>query len=184
MTARAKPIGSPHCFSLPGESWKPLPLNPGYYASTLGRIASGRLRTSLGKVLVQHPTSHGRMRVSVSNGDRPIKREVHRLVCEAFHGLPPSPDLEAAHRDGDPLNNRPSNLRWATHLENIRDKALHGTQLRGSQVPTSKLTESQVLDIRARVVAGESRHKVAADHNIHRNYLDQIVRGERWSHLS
>jgi len=51
----------------------------------------------------------------------------HRLVAETFLGLPPFPKAEVAHGDGNRLNNHVSNLRWATHLENIQDAVRHGT---------------------------------------------------------
>lgn len=46
---------------------------------------------------------------------------VHRLVAEAFI---PNPDnkLFIDHIDGDRLNNHKSNLRWATHQENCRNR--------------------------------------------------------------
>ncbi len=183
MTARAQPIGAPHCFSLPGEEWKPLPLNPNYWASSLGRIASGPGRTTLGRVLKQHPTTHGRLRVSVSNGRRPIKREVHRLICEGFHGLPPTTAHEAAHNDGNPLHNLPDNLRWDTHAGNIADKKRHGTQPRGSQVRNAKLTEASVAILRSAVAAGTDRHALAASLGISKNHLDSVARSARWKHV-
>ena len=45
--------------------------------------------------------------------------KVHRVVCEAFHGPPPSSDSVVIHVDEDGLNNRPENLRWGTQKENL-----------------------------------------------------------------
>lgn len=45
--------------------------------------------------------------------------KVARLVCEAFHGLPPFPRAVVMHVDDNPGNNRPENLRWATQKENL-----------------------------------------------------------------
>lgn len=51
---------------------------------------------------------------------------VHLLVLEAFVG--PRPDgLEGCHNDGDPTNNRASNLRWDTPSSNQLDRVKHGT---------------------------------------------------------
>lgn len=55
--------------------------------------------------------------------------KVHRLVCEAFHGLFPPDKPEVDHINRDPADNRPGNLRWCTHSENnhnkkVRDEAL------------------------------------------------------------
>jgi HNH endonuclease. len=44
--------------------------------------------------------------------------KVYRLVCEAFHGDPPTEDHIVLHLDEDPSNNRPENLRWGTRKEN------------------------------------------------------------------
>lgn len=51
-----------------------------------------------------------------------------RLVALTFLGPPPSTAHQAAHNDGDPLNNRVDNIRWATQDENEADKFLHGTR--------------------------------------------------------
>lgn len=53
-------------------------------------------------------------------------RRVHHLVLAAFVG-PRPPGMETRHMDGDPTNNRLSNLAYGTHSENLRDKARHGT---------------------------------------------------------
>lgn len=45
--------------------------------------------------------------------------KVARLVCEAFHGPPPFELAVVMHRDDDPANNRPDNLKWATQKENL-----------------------------------------------------------------
>jgi hypothetical protein len=43
---------------------------------------------------------------------------VHRIVCVAFHGPPPSNQHVVDHIDTNRANNRPENLRWLTRLEN------------------------------------------------------------------
>ena len=40
------------------------------------------------------------------------------MVCTAFHGPAPYPDMVVDHRDTNRCNNRPENLRWLTRLEN------------------------------------------------------------------
>lgn len=47
---------------------------------------------------------------------------VHRLVCEAFHGPPPTPQHTVDHIDRNPSNNNASNLRWATIQEQCANK--------------------------------------------------------------
>jgi len=58
------------------------------------------------------------------------KKLVHRFVLETFVG--PCPEgMEARHLDGNPANNRLSNLCWSTHKENVRDQYKHGTAVFG-----------------------------------------------------
>lgn len=44
---------------------------------------------------------------------------VHRIVCSAFHGAPPSDQHVVDHIDTNRANNRPENLRWVSRLENV-----------------------------------------------------------------
>lgn len=51
---------------------------------------------------------------------------VHRLVMAAFVG--PCPDgIEVCHNNGNPADNRLSNLRYGTHSENQLDQVKHKT---------------------------------------------------------
>lgn len=44
---------------------------------------------------------------------------LHRMIAEAFHGLPDE-KMHTDHINGDSQDNRPENLRWVTHSENLR----------------------------------------------------------------
>ena len=45
---------------------------------------------------------------------------VHRIVCRAWHGPPPTPKHQVNHIDGDKTNNHPENLEWVTQTENMK----------------------------------------------------------------
>lgn len=92
---------------------------PGYRASSDGRIL-GKLGAELSQ---QFDRGYYRVMVAVKEeGRRYVTRKtvrVNRLVCEAFHGHPPTPKHEAAHSNGDSLDNRYTNLEWQTKAENL-----------------------------------------------------------------
>ena len=59
-------------------------------------------------------------------GGKPQTQLVHRLVCQAFHGDPPSPEhTDVRHLNGDKLDNRAENLAWGTRSENMLDVLAH-----------------------------------------------------------
>lgn len=73
---------------------------------------------------------------------------VHRYICVARHGAPPSASHEAAHSCHQPSCANPNHLRWATPKQNQADRALNGTLGRGEAHVGAKLTRSDVINIR------------------------------------
>lgn len=95
---------------------------PMYEISNMGRVKSHYVQRIL------KPGTHraGHKHVQLSLNGFSHKRYVHRLVAEAFIPNPEGkPDV--AHNNGVPWDNRVENLRWATELENSRDRERHGT---------------------------------------------------------
>lgn len=132
-------------FNLDSEIWKDLPEWEGLYqVSSLGRVRSvprtKRHKSKLGvwfemplKGRVLRPGTHekGYKIVALSDlatGRKPRTYRVHRLVCLAFHGEPEGDRCEAAHNNGIRDDNRATNLRWATKLENMADIRVHKKQ--------------------------------------------------------
>ncbi len=108
---------------------------------------------------------------------------VHVLVCAAFHGPKPSPTHEVAHWNNDPLDNRPSNLRWVTSMANKADMIRHGTRRVGSKINFAKLTQAEVLAIRRLRAKGLTLRTVGERFGISETHVRRIAIGERWGHL-
>ena len=71
---------------------------------------------------------------SHTDGYRPvmISRKhylVHRLICEAFHGLCPEDKCQVDHINRIKDDNRPENLRWVDFRENNRNTTAHETSV-------------------------------------------------------
>lgn len=171
---------------LPGESWRSIPTAPGYEASSLGRIRNAARMRPLS--LNSNPQT-GYLQFTTSSDGRRKTHTVHRAVCAAFHGNPPSPKHQAAHGNGDRADNRAVNLRWATRSENMRDSMRHGTW---NRVPFTrsrtvsprppKLSEGQAREIRAlRGQMGQT--EVGRRYGVSRGAVESIWSGRSWRHL-
>ena len=115
---------------------RPIPGAPGYMAVMDGRLLSlprvvvqrsGRRHPVKGGVMKQHDTG-----VAVIARCPPLQSmNVGGLLLRTFIGLPGRGE-EYCHNDGDYRHNTIWNVRWASHSENERDKAKHGTSGRGA----------------------------------------------------
>jgi HNH endonuclease/NUMOD4 motif-containing protein len=113
------------------EEWRPVVGYEGSYeVSDHGTIRSidrivmrnGRPNRLRGQLLRPGRQKSGHRFVNLPGRNH----RVHRLVLAAFVGPCPR-GLEGCHENGDPSDNRLSNLRWGTHTSNNRDKQRHGT---------------------------------------------------------
>lgn len=124
------------------------------------------------------------------NGYGDIRRKgrrylVHRLVCEAVHGSPPSASHEAVHSCGNGHLGcvNPNHLSWATHKQNMSDMVKHGTSPRGTRHGMSKLTERQVLRIHK--MRGDLPNvKIAQQFGVTEGTVRDIHSGRNWGWLT
>jgi len=105
------------------EIWKNIKDYPNYQISNLGNVKSSYYNREL--ILRPVVNNHGYLVVSLCNdNDKKIKL-ISRLVAETFI---PNPDNkpEVDHINNlEKTNNTLSNLRWATHTENIHNTRVH-----------------------------------------------------------
>jgi hypothetical protein len=103
---------------------------------------------------------------------------VHKLVLEAFRGKAPL-GKECAHNNGVRHDNRLTNLRWATRVENFADKRKHGTRLWGETGPSAKLTAAQVQHIRT-LARTHSQCAIGRMYGVGGWTIGRILHGETW----
>jgi hypothetical protein len=125
------------------------------------------------------------VRIGVPGDRRTVA--VHRLILGAFVG--PCPEgHEANHKNGDKHDNRVENLEWVTQSENATHAWQTGLMTaecvaRGERQGASKLTASEVRDIRRRCAAGEQQKALAEEYGLNRSSVSKIIRGVNWKHI-
>ena len=125
-------------FDMSEVTWRRHPVHEFYEVSSDGRVrrSDHTLINTLGarrhypvRELTQRINAWGYL--TVAPWCRVKKRQltiaVHILVCETFHGPKPTPKHEVRHLNGIATDNRPENLAWGTHAENMQDRVTHGT---------------------------------------------------------
>lgn len=182
------------------EIWKLIASFPEYDISSFGRVRRSvpDHNNHRPRILKTWVNNRGYEIVGMQDGDRRLRALVHRLVCSAFHGAPPTAKHHAAHGDGNSRNNRPSNLRWATRSENMEDARRHGTMAlgvrhgrstkphrtpRGEIHGHAKLTERKVLAIRAYPRTYGSGRALAARYGVTPSIICMIRANKIWTHI-
>ena len=110
-------------------------------------------------------------------------KSAHRLAYEFANG--PIPEgLFVCHRCDNPACVNPSHLFVGTQLENALDCVEKGRMPRGNNRAFSKLTDSQVLEIRARYSSGSVyQADLASEYGVSESNISAIVRRVKWKHL-
>lgn len=170
--------------------WRECPRFPDYEVSECGDLRR-KLDSNLhqrGRVLKGVIDPDGYIHYTLRRRDGgSSSATAHRLVAEAFIGPAPSPQHEVAHNNGSKLLNTQDNLRWAIPLSNQRDRAVHGTDAKGTRNGRAQITDDDVRYIRRRYREIKlSRGRVAEldeQFNLSRGQIIRIARGEAWSHV-
>ncbi len=106
-----------------------------------------------------------------------------------FHyGVDPG-ELNVLHSCDNPACVNPAHLRLGTLADNNRDtleRGHHATiSLKGIDNPYSKLTESQVSEIRSRYRTGDiSQQELAQEYGVGQTCISCIVTGKSWKHVN
>lgn len=154
--------------------------HPDYEVSDLGRVRrlTGGKGVRAGRVLSPCVQNRGYLTVQVYRAGTPTRRTVHSLVAEAFIG-PRAPGAEVNHKDGVKTHNALSNLEYVTASGNKRHAVNTGIGAVGRRNAATRLSEEDVLAIRAACMAGESQRSVARRFGVSQPHVSDIVSGRR-----
>lgn len=179
------------------DEWRSIPGFPEFYqVSNLGEIRSltrvclmknGVSRKQSGRILkLQNmPTGHRYITGWSQETDSHFHVLVHRAVALAF--LPNPENLPVVnHKDGNPGNNKLSNLEWATHQGN----SIHSWHVLNRTTPPLQgedngihiLTEDNVRYIRSN--PKEGRRQLAALFNVAVVTIDAVRYRRTWKHVA
>jgi hypothetical protein len=171
------------------EEWRVLEKYPDYEISNFGRVRTklrkGNHKQKCGQKyrllkLVTSPRGYQSVSLPINGSYRHCR--IHTLVMVAFCGPRPS-GLETAHLNGDPSDNRLSNLIYCTHRENESHKKLHGTNL-GQRNSNAKLLGWQVAEIKYLASRAIPQGKIAELFGISHKDVSQILCGRTWKDIS
>jgi hypothetical protein len=148
------------------------------YGAMLARLDSAASSTSDDCVLIT--TQPGRRPVATYNGRcMPAARAVWTIA----NGDPG--DEFVLHTCGQGVQGciNIRHLYLGDAAQNAADAIADGTLARGERGGSAKLTEREVLRIRAEHGAGRGYGKLAAQYSVSRSQIARIVKGESWAHL-
>ena len=185
---------------LQAEIWKPIPGFEGLYeVSDFGRVRSAyRKPTFKGRVRSPNLTVKGYLSVVLyKEGKRESPIGIHRLVAWAFLGPQPA-KIVVNHLDGNPRNNRLSNLEYCTRKEDAQHALRTGLKpvgdrhwsrlhpelrARGEGHGMAKLSEKQAREIKHLLANGVGPTAAARRVGCSVKSAKDISAGKTWKHL-
>ena len=120
----------------------------------------------------------------ISNRVKPDKRKMalaHRVAWRLKYGVWPTGILR--HTCDNPACVRIKHLIDGGHKDNVDDKVAKGRQAKGESTGSAKLTEAQVLEIRALCSTRVSINDIAEQFGVANSTIRNINSGRTWGHL-
>ncbi len=106
----------------------------------------------------------------------------HRLSYKFnFNEIPPG--MMVCHKCDNPACVNPYHLFLGTAQDNANDMIQKRRSMFGSANNKAKLTESQVIEIRARLKSGERNVDLACEYNLDRTSIERIKNNKSWKHV-
>lgn len=158
---------------------------PKYEVSNLGNIRN--VVSKKPKYVHEHST--GYILVQFKKNGKAYTRKMHRIVAELFVEIPEGrskDSLVVKHLDNDKSNNVYTNLKWDTHLNNMRDAYRDGliSARVGSLNGRAKLTEDIVRSICEDYEKGMRPVEAREKYKTSKQQAEKIHSGRSWTHIS
>jgi hypothetical protein len=107
----------------------------------------------------------------------------HRLMWEALNGPIPE-SMCILHLCDNPPCCNPKHLRLGSHLDNVADMDAKGRRATGARHGMAKLTEADVIAIRAAAATGETPASISRRYPVSRASVDLILQRKTWAHVA
>lgn len=161
--------------------WGDIPGYPGYKASSDGRILSYRKKTPR---ILKAKCLDGSWKLKLHRDKVEHRHSVGHLILLTFVGPPPK-EMVCCHGERGRDCHELSNLSWGTQLKNLgADKRRDGTLPQGKKNSQSKLTDQDILNIRAKYASGNyTQRQLAIEYNIQQPEISRIIARKRWAHI-
>jgi len=140
---------------------------------------AGQPATLEEQVFVAKPITYEKIS---KNGKRTL---ISRVMWIDKHGPIPN-GKEIRHKCDNPLCINPEHLEIGTHYENMQDMVKRGRckgSHPGSENPSAKLTESDVLKIIKMRKNGKLLIELAKKYNVSLSCIKRIINGKSWKHI-
>ncbi len=156
-----------------------------YEISNFGRIRriqpSRRLKAKrILKPIIQNGYAH----ITLCKDNKKIRKQIHRLVLEAFVSLCPK-NMECNHKNGIKDDNRLDNLEWCTKSQNIFHMYNKlGIKLnQGVNNGMSKLKEKDIFKIRESYRLGDTPQKISNKFGVSSKTIRNVINKQTWKHI-
>lgn len=157
---------------------------PNYYVASNGDVYSSLHSKNGLRKLKPGKAKKGYLTVHLYKNKKGHSHTVHRIVAKAFI-LNPMSLPQVNHKDTNKANNCSTNLEWCDNRYNHLHAFKYGqVPVKGEQVGCSKLTETQVIEIRQRYIKGKvGCYNLARQFNVAPTTISDIVNKRTWRHI-